>query len=164
KREATGRAEATTSSAEAHARRVRDGADEEAASIRRSAEQQAAHVRTLARAEREEAATAARQMLERARWEAEEVLAEAMGRHQTLVTADRELRARLEEAAEAVLRTVHQPLPHQLWVPVLPAIDQGDDEQRALGRSPDGETGETDDIEEGETVGRRDEQETEGAA
>lgn len=108
-------------------------AAESAAGIRRDAEEEAAAVRARSDQERQAAHAEASRIVEHARREAAELRARAAAEHDRLASIDKDLRQRLEAAAESLFRSLHQPLVGDpLALPVLSLPD----EERRIAAQP----------------------------
>ncbi|HEX8582064.1 MAG TPA: DivIVA domain-containing protein [Acidimicrobiales bacterium] len=137
RRDAEEEAAATRAKAAEEARALRERVDREAAETtaatqaeRQRAEQEAAEARARAGAEVDRARADAARILESARREAAELRSRAQADHDRLVAIDRDLRGRLEQTAENLLRSLHRPVVQD---PVsMPVLSLPDEERRVV--------------------------------
>ena len=100
-------------------------AAESAAGIRRDAEAEADALRRQAGEELERARADAARLVEEARRQADDVRRQAADDHERLTAIDRDLRGRLEEAAEMLFRSLHRPVVNDpLSLPVISFPDE----------------------------------------
>jgi colicin import membrane protein len=135
RRDAEEEAAATRAKADEETRLLRERIEREASEAaagavaeRERAEREAAEMTMSATAERDRARAEASRVLEDARREAAELRNRAQADHDRLVAIDRDLRARLEEAAENLLRSLHRPPVHDRMS--LPVLSLPDEERR----------------------------------
>lgn len=111
---------------------IRGDAETRARDVVAQAEREAAEIRRLAAEEHDRAKAEVARILEDAHREAAQLRARAQAEHDRLTAIDRDLRARLEDTAETLLRSLHQPVVHD----PLPVLSLADEERRATGERP----------------------------
>lgn len=111
---------------------IRRDADDAARRIIEQAEREAAELRARAADDHERAKAEVTRLTEQADRDAAELCSRAQAEHDRLMAIDRDLRARLEDTAETLLRSLHQPLVHD----PLPVLSLADEERRAAGERP----------------------------
>lgn len=137
RRDADEEATATRAKAAEEALALRERAEREATEAtaaavaeRQRAEHELAEARARAGADLDRARSDAARILESARREAAELRSRAQADHDRLVAIDRDLRGRLEQTAENLLRSLHRPVVQD---PVsMPVLSLPDEERRSV--------------------------------
>lgn len=111
---------------------IRGDAEGQARQVVEQAEREAAELRRQAAVEHDRARAEVARLLDEAHREAAQLRSRAQAEHDRLAAIDRDLRARLEDTAETLLRSLHQPIVHD----PLPVLSLADEERRAAGERP----------------------------